>query len=325
MYSIELNCYSHGYICLLQVHHTLGSLNPILMADYEKHSSCFICGSQQINPVKGYYERKGIVKCQNCDFIFMERIPTEKELNDHYSKYAYASEGYISPLTIQSFNLLLDELEPYRKNNRLLDVGCGRGDFLVEARKRGWEVSGTEYSETAVALCESKGITMKKGQLNSADFDVADFDVIVSFEVIEHIINPNEELKHMHALLRKGGLFYCTTPNFNSLNRYYQKAEFNIIEYPEHLSYYTKKTLVDVAKRHGLKKVGFRSTGISITRIRNSKKKGTEAMCTKESTDEKLRETMSSGGIMSFVKKSINWLLTLTNTGITLKGYFMKV
>ena len=122
-------------------------------------------------------------------------------------------------------------------------VGCGRGWFLDEARKRGWKVYGTEYSEKAIEICEMSGIEMKKGQLNADLFESESFDIVTSFEVIEHINNPNDDLKEVYKLLRQGGLYYCTTPNFNYAMRYYVKEKYNVIYYPEYLSYYTKKTL----------------------------------------------------------------------------------
>lgn len=289
------------------------------------HSNCLICNSKELKPLKGYYDKHSLVKCKKCSFVFIEKIPSLEELNKHYSSYSYSSEGYLSPLTINSYNTLLDEFEKYRKTNRLLDVGCGRGWFLEEARKRGWEVYGTEYSDVAVELCEKKGINMKKGQLNPDSFALKEFDVITSFEVIEHINNPNEELNNIQTLLRKGGLFYCTTPNFNSLLRYYLKAEYNVIGYPEHLSYYTKRTLINVAERHHLKKIKFLSTGISITRIKTSKKTSTEKLISKESSDEKLRENINKKWYLGVAKNVINSALTLSKTGMSLKGYFVKL
>ena len=98
-------------------------------------------------------------------------------------------------------------------------------------------------------ICSKKGIYMKKGVLNPKDYNSQEFDVITSFEVIEHINNPREELQNFYKILRKGGMVYCTTPNFNSLLRYRLKEKYNVICYPEHLSYYTPKTLKYVLKR----------------------------------------------------------------------------
>jgi len=111
------------------------------------HTECLICKSQKIKQLSDYYESKGLVKCEKCGFVYMEKIPTIEDLNSHYETYSYSSEQYLSPLTIESYNVLLDEFEKYRKTNKILDVGCGRGFFLTQAKKRGWEVYGTEYTK----------------------------------------------------------------------------------------------------------------------------------------------------------------------------------
>jgi len=287
------------------------------------HKSCLICNNSKISSLKGY-ENHGLVKCRNCGFVFMQKIPTAEELDKYYSTYSYGREQYLSPITIKSYNLLLDEFEKYRKTNKILDVGCGLGWFLLEAKKRGWEVYGTEFSKEAVKLCTENGINMKEGVLNSEDFINHEFDIITSSEVIEHINNPNIELESIKKLLRKGGLFYCTTPNFNSLLRYYLKSDYNIIGYPEHLCYYTKSTLKRLAKAHDLKPVKFLSTGISITRLKTSTGKSQEKMVAKESSDEVLRKNIESKWYLNVAKIIVNKLLTLTNTGMTLKGYYIK-
>lgn len=256
----------------------------------------------------------------DCGMVFMERIPTEEELDSHYSVYSYSREITLSPLTIQSYNQLLDEFEAYRQNNRILDVGCGRGYFLEEARKRGWEVYGSEYSKRAIELLQSKGIQTHEGRIDQTAFGQLSFDIITSFEVIEHIYTPNEDLEQMHQKLRNGGLLYITTPNFNSLMRHLLKAKYNIIEYPEHLSYYTKKTLNRTVCKHGFSNIKFQSTGISISRFQQS----VTGQGQGADSDEKLRKILSSNPFMGLIKRILNSVLTLGNLGITLKGYYVK-
>ena len=159
-----------------------------------KHLICPVCNSEKIINSWRYYSENGLLRCRNCSFVFMEKIPTEDELNDFYSLYSYSAEAYLSPITIKSYNILLDEFEKYRKTSNLLDVGCGRGWFLEEAKKRGWKVFGTEYSDKAIEICSNKGIEMKKGELHSAEFKGVEFDIITSFEVIEHLSFPKVHL-----------------------------------------------------------------------------------------------------------------------------------
>src|SRR5947207_2946364 len=115
----------------------------------EFHTKCLICDSHKISPLKGY-EKHDLAKCKNCGFVFMRAIPTIEELKNHYDTYSYDETQYLSPLTIDSYNSLLDEFEKFRKTNKILDVGCGVGFFLETAKKRGWEVYGTEYSKKAI-------------------------------------------------------------------------------------------------------------------------------------------------------------------------------
>lgn len=288
-----------------------------------KHKKCPVCEHERLKQLRGY-ESTGLIKCRSCGFVFMEKIPTVEELDLTYSSYSYETEGYLSPLTIKSYHLLLDEFEKYRVTNKILDVGCGRGWFLIEAQKRGWQVFGTEFSKTAIQLCQEKGIKVHIGDLDPAAFNGHEFDVITSFEVIEHLSYPAQEVASIAKLLRKGGLFYCTTPNFSSLMRHYLKSTYNVINYPEHLSYFTKRTLVRLARMHDLFPVKFLSTGISITRIKTSKGTSNEAYIAENSADEILRRNLDSKWYLKAAKHITNSILTLTNTGMSLKGYFVK-
>ena len=177
------------------------------------HNYCIVCSSGRLEDLEGY-SKNYLTKCSDCGFVFAKRIPSERELVEHYDQYG--RNDYLSPITIKRYNEILDQFEPYRKTNKLLDVGCGIGYFLEVAKKRGWEVYGTEYTDEAMRICSDKGIEMSHGALEDDTFDSGTFDIITSFEVIEHINNPAEDAQYIHKFLRKGGLFYLTTPNFNS-------------------------------------------------------------------------------------------------------------
>ncbi len=288
------------------------------------HTSCVLCESSDIIKLSKF-EKHQLVKCGNCGFVFMSRIPTEEELNAHYKLYSYSSNSKVSPLTIQSYHLLLDEMEKYRENNTLLDVGCGKGWFLLEARKRGWDVFGTEFSDEAIKICRTNGIKMEKGDLSNLSFEKVKFDIVFSSEVIEHVNNPILQFQHMYSILRPGGLLYLTTPNFNCYLRYLYKANYNIIEYPEHLCYYTKSTMHFGLSRAGFKKWKLLTTGVSISRACFSRagsiNETTEIIVSK---DEKLRALMVENRLMKMIKATVNFILTLTGFGITLKAYYVK-
>ena len=286
-----------------------------------KHKNCILCNSDSLLKIKGY-EQHFLVKCKSCKFVFCERIPSKEELEEHYK--GYGRNDYLSPITIKRYHEILDSFEPYRKNNKLIDVGCGIGYFLEAAKERGWEVYGTEFTEKAIQICSQKGIKMKKGILDPKNYMPEEFDIITSFEVIEHINNPIHELNSFHKLLRKGGLVYVTTPNFNSLLRYRLKSSYNNICYPEHLSYYTPKTLKKVFTSLGFMTIKIESTGISISRLKKSKGLVSEKAISPNSDDEKIRNQIENKKYLQHLKKIMNSILTITGKGDALKGWFIK-
>ena len=286
-----------------------------------EHTTCLVCQGEKLVPLSGF-EKHHLTKCGSCGFVFCKPIPTQEELNAVYE--GYGRNDYLSDLTIQAYERVLDSLEPYRKTNRLIDVGCGIGYFLEVAKKRGWEVHGTEFTEEAVRICESKGANMKLGVLNPDNYEPESFDVVCSFEVIEHINNPRQELSSFNKLLRKGGVVYCTTPNFNAVERYMLGSDWNILGYPEHLSYYTPSTLKKVFTVSGFKPKRVEATGISLTRIKKSQGKSTQATISATSDDEKLRNQIAGNPVLGMAKDIINWKLTLFGVGNSLKGWFVK-
>ena len=286
-----------------------------------EHDKCIVCDSKALINLHDY-KNHHLSRCETCGFVFAKKIPSLKELEEHYK--GYGRNDYLSPITIKRYNELLDTFEKFRKTNKILDVGCGIGYFLEVAKERGWEVYGTEFTDEAIQICSSKGINMQKGILSTRNYQSEEYDIITSFEVIEHINNPIEELTNFHALLRKGGLVYVTTPNFNSLVRYRLKSDYNVICYPEHLSYYTPKTLKNVFSSVGFSSNIIQSTGISLTRLKTSKGVSKQSFISKESDDERIRGQIENKKHLQLLKRLINGLLTLTGKGDGLKGYFIK-
>jgi 2-polyprenyl-3-methyl-5-hydroxy-6-metoxy-1,4-benzoquinol methylase len=230
----------------------------------------------------------------------------------------------LSEVTIKRFNELLDKFEYYRKNNRILDIGCGSGFFLEVAKNRGWQVFGTEYTVEAIEICNKKEISMHLGKLDPLWFDENFFDIIVSIEVIEHINNPLEELNNIKTILREGGLFYFTTPNFNSIERFILRDKYSVIEYPEHLSYYNSFSIKILLKKIGLKKIKITTTGISLNRLFFKKNRNPNGIINSENKDEFIRESLEKNRGLRFSKIVINFFLNLFGIGNSLKGWYTK-
>ena len=253
----------------------------------------------------------------------MKDIPDTEALYDYYSNN-YERTSYLSPITITRYNEILDRFEPFRKTGNILDIGAGYGFFLEIARQRGWNVYGTELTDEAVNHCTEKGLSMFKGELQNIDFQDLKFDVIVSIEVIEHIYNPVDYMTKMNEILRSGGQVYITTPNFNSYLRYRLKENYNVIEYPNHLGYFTKNTLNKLFTENGFKTTKIQTTGISLTRLRTSKGKSNQEFVAETSDDEMVRYKIERNKTLRLGKRLTNSLLNLFKIGDTLKGSFIK-
>jgi len=291
------------------------------MTNSSFHTKCLITNAQDLYPLKGY-EKNYLVKSKSSGFVFCSKIPTEEEILNHYNNYpiGYGADSTITTIRI---NEVLDGFEKFRKNNKMLDVGCGPGLFLIEAKKRGWEVYGTEFTDKQLVYLKDKGINTLKGKLTNNSFEDGLFDVIISSEVIEHINNPVEEMQQFHRLLRKGGVVYITTPNFNALERYLLKGDYEIIEYPEHLSYYTPTTINLLLTNNGFEKLKITTTGISIARIKKGIKRKNNESIEQISSDEALREQLEIG-YKRHIKSFINGMLNFLGIGNSLKVWYVK-
>jgi len=286
------------------------------------HTSCLICGSENLKKLDDY-KNVELSQCSQCSFVFCTEIPSKEELVEFYTKN-YDRTRYFSPITRKRYEELLDSFEKHRKTNKILDIGAGYGFFLEIAKEKGWDVYGTELSSEATEDCEKKGITMYAGELQDCTFEDESFDVIVSIECLEHLNNPNSYAEKAFQLLRTGGVFYLTTPNYNSYLRYRLGDKYDVIEYPNHLTYYTRKTLRKLFERNQFKTVKIQSTGMSITRLRTSKGRSNQEYVSQTSDDEMIRYRIEKSRGLRLSKRIVNGILDVFKVGVSLKGIFIK-
>ncbi|MBI3299550.1 MAG: class I SAM-dependent methyltransferase [Elusimicrobia bacterium] len=134
----------------------------------------------------------------------------------HYADplgYQAAAEGRGEAM----FASRLDLITRHRAPGRLLDVGCGKGEFLSVARTRGWAVAGIEPSQ---GLCEharaAYGLDVRLGTLETAGAEAAAFDAVTLNHVLEHVERPLELLRGARGLLKPDGLLFVEVPNCDS-------------------------------------------------------------------------------------------------------------
>ncbi|MCB0189809.1 MAG: class I SAM-dependent methyltransferase [Caldilineaceae bacterium] len=104
--------------------------------------------------------------------------------------------------------------------HRVLDIGCGHGEFLQLLEEAGHEAVGIDIDPAMVATCQARGLTAYEGDvLTWLTTQEQPFDAIFSSNVIEHLDAPTVQtlIRHAYKALRPGGLLLIGTPNPESL------------------------------------------------------------------------------------------------------------
>lgn len=140
--------------------------------------------------------------------------------------------------------------EPGR--NRLLDVGCGSGEFLLRARQAGWVVQGVDFDPKAAAIACQRELEVWCGDYRQAPIHEATFDAITSSQVIEHVHDPSDFVARLSSWLKAEGTLWINTPNFSSLSRRLFGKDWKLLHPPHHLTLLSPKALCRLYKNNGL-------------------------------------------------------------------------
>lgn len=141
---------------------------------------------------------------------------------------------------------------PPGQGRRLLDVGCGSGDFLTRMRVHGWQVVGVEPDPKAAEAARRNGLDVRDGMLADAGFHGDTFDAIVLSHVIEHVHDPVALLRECGRVLRPGGRLVVLTPNLSSLGHRRFGPDWRGLEPPRHLYVFSLRSLAACVARVGL-------------------------------------------------------------------------
>lgn len=137
---------------------------------------------------------------------------------------------------------------------RLLDVGCGTGDFLKTCGESGWSVAGVEPNDGARALAEKK---MGSNRLYASLEDLvgseeAKFDVITLWHVLEHLPNLYEEIRRIKSLLKPEGSLILAVPNYKSHDALHYGSFWAAYDVPRHLWHFSRSSVENIFSDFGM-------------------------------------------------------------------------
>jgi glycosyltransferase involved in cell wall biosynthesis/2-polyprenyl-3-methyl-5-hydroxy-6-metoxy-1,4-benzoquinol methylase len=225
--------------------------------------TCQVCKSARIYYLFSTCDCR-VVRCDDCGLVFLNPQPSDEELARIYrAGYFLGSDTEtgreaVSEIKQATARLYLAEIRRYSglKKGRLLEVGCGDGDFLVAAEGAGWQVTGVEYSPAA---CERAQQRLKKGEvhngeLHQAKLSAEQYDLCVLSDVIQHIRDPLAFLHEIHRVLKPGGTLFIATPSINSWSARFMKQKWMEFK-AEHLTYFDRQTLQTALAKSGFRDV----------------------------------------------------------------------
>lgn len=194
------------------------------------------------------------LKCLKCGLIFSSPVLGEDKIYELYKESRFTYAKRTRDLT-ETYGYWLHELDHYgAKKSRLLEIGCGNGFFLLEARRQGYkEVFGVEPSIEAVNKAPRwVKANIKSDVFKNTLFPKNYFDVVCFFQTFDHIPEPNKFLKDCFAVLKPGGLILAFNHNAESIPARLFGEKFPIIDV-EHTYLYSPKTMRKIFQKNGFR------------------------------------------------------------------------
>ncbi len=201
----------------------------------------------------------------------LEMYNTEPQPSlEHLASY-YESEDYISHTDAKRnlFEKIYHWVRSYMlskkmslvatntKSNgkKVLDIGCGTGDFLAIAQKYKWEIAGVEPDAQARTIAAQKtGIEIHSNDWLSQIPDHS-FDAITMWHVLEHVPNLAEQIETLKRIIKPNGSIFIAVPNFKSHDATHYKEFWAAYDVPRHLWHFSQKSIKSLFGKENMKVV----------------------------------------------------------------------
>lgn len=222
-------------------------------------TTCILCGNSGRSPL---YARKQwqVYRCRHCGLGVLDPRPGQDELDKLYTQ-DYFQDHYNAPLTMSSSEmknrLRLEDhrlrfFRKFKPAGKVLDIGCGRGYFLLACRQAGYEVEGIDISADAAAYVSSElKIPVSIGEPDKIVLNPGTIDVITLWHSLEHTRDPNVYLHTARKWLKDDGILIIDVPNYKGHDAQMNWQDWPHWDLPYHFYHFTKSSLLALLKKHG--------------------------------------------------------------------------
>jgi SAM-dependent methyltransferase len=234
------------------------------VGEIEEPVACSLCDGRRVQPLlrapRGYH----VVRCTRCGLLYRNPGVRPERLGDLYSgRYGRFLTGGYATDRERRYRLVMNAYAPLFEDGagrRLLDFGCGAGQFLELAHQRGFEGYGVDLSRDAVAKARERpsGANAYLGAPTSVpEIASGGFDLVTMWSVLAHLATPVEDLMSVRSLLTADGALLILTVNADSLLLKAHGARWGGFT-PNHLKFYSPSTLPLLLRRAGFEAVVMR-------------------------------------------------------------------
>jgi len=214
-----------------------------------------------------------LVQCLHCELWYHTRTPANLDdvyKDDEYEIFTTAETKAHFQYKMERFGrervALLETVCGSLSGKKILEVGCGNGYVLAAAKEKSSQCYGSEFSKKNIAKAiHNTGLPIYPDPLES--FPQKDFDIIMSFDVLEHVEHPVNFVQSISNLLKPGGYILFYTPNYDSFSVKLLKEYSSYVDPTEHIILFNSGSLQAIAERTDLEVVYMVTRGLDISNI----------------------------------------------------------
>lgn len=208
--------------------------------------ACPVCHCREFKRV---FIKRGFqyCRCHQCGMVYINPIPDQESLKRVYDWLGH--DWFALPRKVKidyqpgRFDRELGVLKRTGARGRLLDVGCSTGAFLIEAAKAGFaDAQGIDISEPSIEIAREYGLNAVTGDFASDAYPAESFEVVTMWATLEHLPNPSHFVAQAYRVLRKGGIFAASVPNFKSISHLLLGPKYRYVGIG-HLNYFSEEPL----------------------------------------------------------------------------------